>query len=243
MRYFIELSYDGTNYKGWQRQQNANSVQEHIEQELATLLRQDIELVGCGRTDSGVHAHQYFAHFNYEHVLPENIIYRLNSLLGTTIAIKRIFEVPENLHARFDAVQRTYKYFLHQEKNPFLVSISFQTNYAIDIPLMNEIAAQLIGTHDCSSFEKKGSDNQNSICTITEAQWNTTADGWVFTISANRFLRNMVRAITASLLMVGNKQIDVKEWLRLFTTQQTIPLKIVVPAKGLFLWEITYPNT
>lgn len=240
MRYALELAYDGTNYCGWQNQPNAISIQQTIEESMATILREKIEIVGCGRTDAGVHAQQYFAHFDTNKELPNNFLYNLNSLLGKNIAIKNIQPTHESWHARFDAKKRKYQYHIHQTKNPFLENYSFLFAAELDIDLMNKVAHNLMGTNDCSSFEKKGSDNQNSMCTITEAKFSQQNDNLVFTIGANRFLRNMVRAITASLLMIGTKQIAEDEWLALFQNKQNIPLKIVVPAKGLYLYQIEY---
>jgi tRNA pseudouridine38-40 synthase len=241
MRYFIELSYQGKNYSGWQRQENAASVQEVLEQCLSTILNQNIEIVGCGRTDTGVHARQYFAHLDIAPELPENFLYRINRMLPDDIAIQRVFKVMPDLHARFDAKTRKYKYFIHFIKDPFLEDRShllYQSDP--DIEKMNNCAQQFLGTYDFSCFEKKGSDNKTSVCTVSTALWERTDKGLVFTIVADRFLRNMVRRITAALLMVGEGRLSEQEVIKAVREIQPLDVKIAVPAKGLFLWEVTY---
>jgi tRNA pseudouridine38-40 synthase len=240
MRYFIELAYDGGAFAGWQRQTNAMTVQQTIEENLSTILNQQVDIVGCGRTDAGVHAAQYFAHFDYENTLPDNFLYRINAMLSRDIAIKNINEVADDKHARFSAVRRTYQYFLHFEKNPFLENYSFLLQKKPDIAKMEKAMQQLIGTHDFASFEKKGSDNQTSVCTVFDVQWIAQNEQLIFRISANRFLRNMVRAIVASVLMVGLEQMSVDDFILTFNHKKKMPLKMVVPAKGLFLWKIEY---
>ena len=249
MRFFLELSYNGKNYCGWQRQNNAISVQEVIEDNLSKILRQKIEIAGCGRTDAGVHAHQYYAHFDInsensnENIiteLPENFLHRINNMLQDDISISEIFEVKDEMHARFDAVKRTYKYFIHYQKNPFLEEQSFLLNKQPDIEKMNRCIVQLFGEHDFSTFEKKGSDNKTSICTLENAYWETTENGIVFTITANRFLRNMVRRITAALLMVGLDKMNEQDLINAVLNKEELNVKMAVPAKGLFLWHIKY---
>ncbi len=240
MRYFIELAYDGSAFSGWQIQENSISVQQVIEEALSKILREKIDLVGCGRTDAGVHAHQYFAHFDFDNPIPDNFLYRINSLLGKSIAIKNISKVEPEKHARFSATKRTYQYFLHFSKNPFLEDYSFYLPTYPNLEAMNIALQLLVGSHDFSTFEKKGSDNTNSICTVFDVQFIEQQEKLIFRITANRFLRNMVRAITASLLMVGYGQISLQEFEATFKNKEKMHLKLVVPAKGLFLWEIKY---
>ena len=212
MRYFLELSYNGKNYAGWQRQNNAISVQEVLEENLSKILNNKIEIVGCGRTDAGVHAKQYFAHVDIEKALPENFLYRINNMLPEDIAIQKIFNVKPDFHARFDAINRTYKYFIHFEKNPFLEDYSFLLlNKTLDISAMNHCLSLILGEHDFSCFEKKGSDNKTSVCVLKDAFFEQNENGLVFTITANRFLRNMVRRITAAMLMLGLNQLSAEE--------------------------------
>ncbi len=241
MRYFLQLSYNGKNYSGWQRQDNAVSVQEVLEKNLSKIFGGTIDITGCGRTDTGVHANEYFAHFDTEKTLADNFLYRINSMLPFDIAIKNIFEVKPDAHARFDAHSRTYKYFIHFEKNPFLDETSFLIHdRRPDIDKMNHCIQQLTGEHDFSTFEKKGSDNITSDCKLENAAWSATATGLVFTITANRFLRNMVRRITAALLMVGFDKMSEQELINAVLNTEPLEVKIAVPAKGLFLWKIEY---
>lgn len=241
MRYFLELSYNGKNYAGWQRQNNAISVQEVLEENLSKILNNKIEIVGCGRTDAGVHAKQYFAHVDIEKALPENFLYRINNMLPEDIAIQKIFNVKPDFHARFDAINRTYKYFIHFEKNPFLEDYSFLLlNKTLDISAMNHCLSLILGEHDFSCFEKKGSDNKTSVCVLKDAFFEQNENGLVFTITANRFLRNMVRRITAAMLMLGLNQLSAEEIILAVLEKKELQVKMAVPAKGLFLWKIEY---
>lgn len=240
MRYFIELTYDGTTFSGWQKQTNAISVQVIIEENLAKILGQTIDIVGCGRTDAGVHAQRYFAHFDFDDTLPDNFIYRINSMIGTAIAIKNCTVVDDEMHARFSAQQRTYHYFMHFEKNPFVENYSYLLQKKPDIKKMQQAMQLLLGTQDFTSFEKKGSDNKTSICTVFNVELDESGTSLVFKITANRFLRNMVRAIVASCLMVAYDLISIEMFEKTLKNKKKMPLKIVVPAKGLFLWDIVY---
>lgn len=241
MRYFLELSYHGEKYCGWQRQETALSVQEVLENNLSKLFSTSLELIGCGRTDAGVHAHNYYAHFDTLDAVPDNFLYRINRMLPEDVSIHRIFEVTPNKHARFDAIRRTYKYFIHFQKNPFLEDRSFLIHeWRPDIERMNHCIQQLIGEHDFSTFEKKGSDNKTSICVLEYAQWEVSETGLTFTITANRFLRNMVRRITAALLMVGLNKMHEQEVIQAVLSKSSLEVKLAVPAKGLFLWNIEY---
>lgn len=241
MRFVIELSYNGANFCGWQRQNNALSVQQHLEDCFFQFQHHKIDIVGCGRTDRGVHAMQYFAHFDYDKTIDNKQLHQWNALLGNEVVISNILQSEDNFHARFDATARTYKYFIHTKANPFLNETSFFLyNNILDVDLMNHVAQQLMGTHDFTAFEKKGSNNKTSICTVKHVMWTQEQNQLVFTIVADRFLRNMVRAITASLLMIGTKKIGEQTFIDNFITQTQMPLKLVVPAKGLFLWKIEY---
>lgn len=245
MRYFLKLAYNGKDFCGWQRQENALSVQQVLEEKISVLFGQPIDITGCGRTDTGVHAYQYYAHFDSEKTIDdlELWIYKLNSLLPESISIYDCYLVDYELHARFSAQRRTYKYFLHYGKNPFKDDFSFSLqNKRPNIGLMNACCVELLGEYDFSTFEKKGSNNKTSVCQLMEAYFTEDEEGIVFTISANRFLRNMVRRITGALLMVGLHQISKEALIQLAKQQQYLNVKIAVPAKGLFLWEITYPE-
>ena len=228
MRYFIKLSYDGTDFCGWQFQPNAVSVQERLESALSTLLKERVQVTGAGRTDSKVNAIGYIAHFDYDRVIDTSAFgYKLNAILPRGIVVHSITAAQEDLHARFSAKRREYTYFLHRTKDPFIENRSYFCNWDLDIDAMNEAAGLLLGTHDFRCFEKTGSDNRTSICTVTEAFWTPYTPDHVaimgfspaasrpdspvspaplylyFRISADRFLRNMVRAVVGSLLEVG----------------------------------------
>ncbi len=244
MRYFIHLSYKGSRYHGWQRQDNASTVQAEIETKISTILKTPIEVIGCGRTDTGVHAHSYYAHFDIQFDLPPNFKQALNSILSKDIGVYDVMSSNEDVHARFSADVRSYRYFIHYQKDPFLIDRSFYYRYnnIPDIDLMNEFCHQLLAIEDFSSFEKKGSDNKHSRCTVTQAVWTPTENGCYFEIRANRFLRNMVRAIVGTSLMIGCKKTDVVTVMKEVKNQKTIHLNMTAPAQGLHLWSIQYPE-
>ena len=210
-RYFFELSYDGTDFFGWQRQPDQRSVQEAIEECLGKLYGGvEIAITGCGRTDTGVHASQYFCHADLpEKYTVDQLKYKLNGMLPAAIAIHGITIVRNTLHARFDAESRTYHYFIHQEKNPFLDRFSLYYKQELNWEAMNKAAALLIGEKDFSAFAKLNTDVKTHICSLTFAEWKEVGDGrYQFTVTANRFLRNMVRAIVGTLLEVGLGNMD-----------------------------------
>lgn len=210
MRYFIYFSYDGTNYHGWQIQPNANSVQEELQNALTTLLRKEVEVVGAGRTDTGVHARFMAAHFDFDAPVDcHQLKYKLNRLLPRDIAVSDIEQVADDKHARFSAVSRTYRYYVTTRKDPFNRNYSWQTHFELDFALMNEAAALLRDYEDFGAFCKSHSDVKTTLCDVMYAKWHqTTDDSWYFEITANRFLRNMVRAIVGSLIEVGRGKKD-----------------------------------
>ena len=244
MRYFIKINYDGTTFKGWQIQPNDVSVQEEIEKVLSIILNQPTTIVGCGRTDAGVHAKNYIAHFDYEQELPKKFILRINKMLPSAISITSIKKVNKTAHARFDAATRTYKYFINFKKDPFLNLRSYWIHsYEFNLDKMNDAAQRLLSYTDFTTFEKKGSDNKTSLCKIYDAKWEVIDENqWCFTITANRFLRNMVRRITGTLLMVGLNRITIDEIESALNKRDILEVNIAPPAHGLFLWEITYPT-
>ena len=244
MRYFIRLSYHGSQFCGWQKQPGTPTVQQALEAAFSAILGQTIQIVGCGRTDTGVHAHEYFAHFDVSEPLDiDLLVYRANAYLEEGVAIQEIFSVSDDSHARFDATSRTYKYFIHTQKNPFLNDRSFYLRgpKPVNLDLMNQFCALLLTKKDFSAFEKKGSDNKHSLCHVTEAFWEKTPQGYIFTITANRFLRNMVRAIVGTGLMIGTEKITLKEVDTYIDQKIQVSLSITAPAHGLFLWNIKYP--
>ena len=240
MRYFIHLSYNGKNYCGWQRQPHSLSVQEELEKAISLLLREPIALVGAGRTDTGVHARSYFAHFDYNSCLPNNLVNKLNSFLPKEIAIKDIFPVEDTAHARFDATSRTYQYFISLEKNPFLYEQSYYLFQSLDISLMNEACKILFEFNDFQCFSKSNTDVKTYICELKEAHWREEEGLLIFRITADRFLRNMVRAIVGTMIEVGNKKISLTEFRSIIESKNRSKAGFSVPGNALFLEEITY---
>ena len=242
MRYFIEFSYNGTNYHGWQKQPNANTVQEEMEKCMSVLLQEEIELMGAGRTDSGVHATQMFAHFDSDTIIDtEKIVSKLNSFLPSDISIVRIFSVKEDIHARFTAIGRTYKYYVSTEKNIFNPN-TYLFFKKLDVDKMNEACKYLMGEQDFTSFSKLHTDTFTNNCDITKAIWEQEGVNFVFTISANRFLRNMVRSVVGTLLDVGYGKIEVEEIKIIIEKKDRCSAGTSVPAKALFLTQVKYPN-
>lgn len=247
-RYFLKLSYNGANFNGWQAQDNTpNTVQQVIQEKMSLLLKEDIELVGCGRTDTGVHAKNYIAHFDSNikdlAATKAHWIYKFNTILPSEISISNITEVDEKAHARFDAISRTYNYFLHQQKNPFIERFSYYVYGDIDFELMNKAALELLGNHDFTSFSKLHAQTKTNNCTITKAQWQKIGDGeWRFTIKANRFLRGMVRAVVGTLLLVGKNKITISEFKKIIDAKDRSKAGNNVPANALFLVGIEYPK-
>lgn len=262
MRFFITLSYDGTRYHGWQIQPNGDSVQQRLQEALSTLFRQPVEVVGAGRTDTGVHARMMVAHFTIEDSmlktestgssdlseedtsilnLHSSIKYRLNRLLPQDIAVQNVRQVGDDMHARFSATSRTYHYFIHTSKDPFLQAYSWQVPYKLDFGKMNEAAKVLLQYKDFTSFSKVNTDVKTNLCDIKEAFWEEVAQGqWRFTITANRFLRNMVRAIVGTLVEVGRGRISIEDVRSIVEAKDRCQAGESVPAKGLFLVDIKY---
>jgi len=244
-RYFLEISYDGTAYHGWQVQPNATSVQEKLHGALHTFLREETETIGAGRTDTGVHARQLFVHVDSDHPLlqndPAKCVHALNALLPFDIAIHRIIPVHTDAHARFDATERSYEYHIHFEKNPFLVNRSTLLRDKPDILKMNKACAHLLGTKDFTCFSKSNTQVFTNICTIKEARWVESKTGMVFHVTADRFLRNMVRAIVGTLLEVGLKGKPIAYLDEVIASQNRSKAGVSVPAHGLYLTKIVYP--
>ena len=243
MRYFIKFSYNGKQYHGWQNQPNAITVQQVLEEAFAKLLREPVSLMGAGRTDAGVHAKQMYAHFEITKIEDEkDLIYRLNSFLPADIAIQDIFRVDEDAHARFDALERTYEYVIAQEKNPFSVEVAHYVRHTLDVEKMNEAAAILLEHHDFECFSKTKTDVHTYLCDIKKALWTKTDDALIFTITADRFLRNMVRAIVGTLLEVGMGKCKVDHVKAIINSKDRRKAGTSVPAKGLYLISILYPE-
>ena len=258
-RYFIELAYNGTAYHGWQIQQNAVSVQELLNKALSTILRQPIETTGCGRTDTGVHAKEFFAHFDIEGHSPWSMVDSksssyglstidyghkvrgLNALLPPDIAIKNIIPVHADAHARFDATSRSYQYHVRFSKDPFLQGASWQLRDVPNIGLMNRAAVIMMDYIDFSCFSKSNTQVKTNNCKITSAEWVKTDSGIVFHITADRFLRNMVRAIVGTLMMIGREEISPESIREIIESKNRSNAGTSVPACGLYLTEVKYP--
>jgi len=244
-RYFIQLSYDGTNYHGWQIQPNGISVQETVEKALSVVAREAVLLTGAGRTDAGVHASFYVAHFDVENQNLDNdkIIHNLNCLLPADIAIQYIYKVPSEAHARFDATSRTYKYYIVKAKDPFHRHYAAKEARVPDLAKMNKAAQKLFIYTDFTSFSKLGTDVKTNNCKVDLAQWVDEGDRYVFTVRADRFLRNMVRAIVGTLLEVGFGKLTIDQFCEVIEARNRNAAGTSVPAKGLFLIDIGYPDT
>ncbi|MCR4918447.1 MAG: tRNA pseudouridine(38-40) synthase TruA [Prevotella sp.] len=242
MRFFITLSYDGTRYHGWQIQPNGISVQQVLEDALAKLLRHRVSVTGAGRTDAGVHARMMVAHFDSDSVAqPEQLTYKLNRLLPQDIAVQRVQPVATDMHARFSALSRTYRYYIHTQKNPYLRHYSQELHYQLDFDLMNQAAQLLMQYDDFAAFCKAHTDVKTTICHITRAEWVQTAPTeWHFVITANRFLRNMVRAVVGTLIEVGRHRMTLQQLHMVIQGRSRNNAGESMPACALFLEEITY---
>ena len=245
MRYFITLSYDGAAYCGWQRQPDAPTVQQTLEQALSTLLREPIEVVGAGRTDTGVNASYYVAHFDCQKGVEDcaKLVYKLNLILPHDVAVGAVREVRESAHARFDAVEREYTYYISQRKNPFRRYSAWQYYVPLDVERMNEAARALTQWEDFTSFAKLNSNNKTNICHVTKAEWRRDekdGDLLIFTIRADRFLRNMIRAIVGTLVDVGRGRYTVEEFRDILHSLDLSRSSAGAPAVGLFLSDVQY---
>jgi tRNA pseudouridine38-40 synthase len=239
LRYFIELSYNGKNYHGWQIQPDAISVQEKLNNAISTIFQEQIKVVGAGRTDTGVHASQMFAHFDIDKDLKEDVVFKLNSILPNDISVQKIFLVDAEKHVRFDATSRSYEYKICLGRNPFLLDFSWQIHsQEPDVNLMNEAAKLLLEYTDFQTFSKVKTDVYTFNCDITEAFWKLEGSELTFYISANRFLRNMVRAIVGTLVDVGLGKISKEGFRSIIEIKNRGNAGLSVPAKGLFLTKI-----
>jgi tRNA pseudouridine38-40 synthase len=242
LRYFIHLAYNGTPYHGWQIQPNATSVQETLNKAFSVLLQSEINLMGAGRTDTGVHAKEMYAHFDFEASIDiPNLVHKLNSFLPKDIVIYNIISIHDDAHTRFDATKRTYEYHIHQFKNPFLDELSWYFHQDLEVELMNEAAKLLFNYTDFECFSKVNTDVNTFECTIFEAHWKRGEnDQLVFTISANRFLRNMVRSIVGTLINIGLQKITIEDFAQIIESKSRDKAGFSVPAHGLYLTQITY---
>ena len=244
MRYFIEISYNGKNFHGWQQQPNAITVQEEIEKALSLLIGFEVSVVGCGRTDAGVHASQFFAHFDLKDGIDElKFVFRLNAILPDSIVVLTLFKVNEKDHARFDAIYRSYEYRMFLGKNPFLTDTTWQIqNRNYNIVKMNQAAKEMLNYTNFKAFSRSKTDVKTYDCSIKQAEWIKDGKNLVFYITANRFLRNMVRAIVGTLLDVGLGKISIDDFKTIIENQDRTLAGASVKAHGLFLTKVGYPE-
>lgn len=243
LRYFIEIAYNGKNYFGWQMQPEQNSVQEELEKAFSTILQKEIKVYGAGRTDTGVHAKQLFAHFDLEKIKNiEKLIFRLNSLMPNDISVKSIVPVTEDAHARFNALSREYEYLVTIKKDPFLLDFAYYIHHIPDVDLMNEAAQLLLSHTDFKCFSKNHSSVKTYNCLVETAEWRMEGNLLIFKIKADRFLRNMVRAIVGTLLDVGSRKNSKEDFKKILESRNRAEAGTSAPAHALYLTKIDYPK-
>jgi tRNA pseudouridine38-40 synthase len=241
-RYFLEVFYKGSNYSGFQIQQNANSVQAEIEKAFSILQKGSVQLTGSSRTDAGVHALQNYFHFDYSGELHPHFVYKLNAILPDDIGIKKVSRVDMEAHCRFDAQSREYRYYVYRNKNPFLKDRAYYFPYKLDMALLKEAAAMIMEFHDFSAFSKRRSQVKSFLCTIEESEWIIEQDAMVYHIKANRFLRGMVRGITGTMLQLGRGKSSLNDFKEIILSKDCTKANFSVPAHALFLMKVNYPN-
>ena len=240
-RYFLELAYKGTDYSGFQLQDNANTIQAEVEKAFEILHKQKVILTGSSRTDSGVHALQNYFHFDYNESINAQFIYKMNAILPADIVVKKLTPVAGDAHCRFDAVAREYRYYIYRYKNPFLKERAFFFPYRMDIDLMQQAALVIKEYLDFTSFSKRNTQVKTFNCIIQESKWGMEGDCLVYYVSANRFLRGMVRALTATMLRVGRGKISLNELRDIIEAKDCTKASFAVPPHGLFLISVNYP--
>lgn len=241
-RYFIRLAYNGTNYHGWQIQENAHTIQAEINNKLSLILGLEINIVGCGRTDAGVHAKEFYAHFEVEQLSKdiEQLSFKLDRFLPPDIVVSQIFKVPNDFHSRFSALDRIYKYYVNQVKDPFSLKQSYFYHGSLDIEAMKSSCQYLFEFTDFTSFSKLHTQTATNLCTIKFAEWELFEDKLIFTITADRFLRNMVRAIVGTMMEIGKGKIPAEEMKKIIEAKDRSRAGYSVPAEGLFLEKVNY---
>lgn len=239
-RYFLEVSYKGTNYSGFQTQKNANSVQDEIEKAFLILQKESILLTGSSRTDAGVHALQNYFHFDFEGMIHPQFVYKINAILPSDIVIKKVIPVSSEAHCRFDALSREYKYFIYWQKNPFLSDRAFYFPYKLDIERLRKTADIIKHYNDFTSFSKRNTQVKTFICEIQESRWVYENDCLVYNVRGNRFLRGMVRALTATMLKAGRGVISLQDFIKIIEAKDCTRASFAVPPHGLFLTAVKY---
>ena len=239
-RYFLEVAYRGTNYSGYQAQENAPTIQAALERALEILHREKFELTGSSRTDAGVHANQNFFHFDRTEALHPQAVYKLNAILPGDVVVKRLYEVPAEAHCRFDAVARSYAYYVYRSKDPFLADRAFYFPYTIDLDRMQAAAKMLMDYNDFTSFSKRNTQVKTFQCKIQQSEWVQHGETLIYRVRANRFLRGMVRALVSTMLLVGREKITLGEFKDIISVKDCTRASFVAPAHGLFLMEVGY---
>lgn len=240
-RYFLELAYKGTNYSGFQIQDNAASIQREVEKALTTFFRRSIPLTGSSRTDGGVHAYQNFFHFDYEGVIEHRILYNLNAILPSDIALKKIYRVAADAHCRFDAIGREYRYYVYKEKDPFLADRAYFFPYTLDLEKMMGAADLIVRFQDFTSFAKRNSQVKTFVCTISESYWKEEGGCLVYHVKGNRFLRGMVRGLVGTMLQVGRGKLSVEDFEGILYKRDNHLADFSTPGHGLFLYQVLFP--
>ncbi len=242
MRYFLEFAYNGTRFCGYQEQPNGHTVQAAIEKAISMLMRRPTKIVGCGRTDAGVHAAQYFAHFESDKPLTDKFVYQLNALIGKDVVFYALHDVPEDAHARFDATSRSYKYYIDLQRNPFRQETAWFYNYAskLNLDKMQNAAELLLNFQDFTSFCKTNNDAKTKLCDLRESKWiwDKEQQQFVYHVTANRFLRGMIRLIVGACVNVGKGKVQLAQVQEALEKQQAVPHALSAPAQGLFLLDI-----
>lgn len=241
-RYFLEIAYNGTSYHGWQVQPNADSIQNQINVCVSTLLKSDIFIQGAGRTDSGVHAKKTFAHFDYSDSISLDFVNRCNSFLPNDIQVISCKEVKDQSHSRFDAISRTYEYFISLNKNPFLIDKAFYFYKPLNLELMNEAIPLLLENKDFTSFSKSNTQTKTNLCSVLAIEWKIKDQMLIFEIKADRFLRNMVRSIVGTFIELGTRKITLSDFKKIIDSKDRSRAGFSVPACGLYLKDVKYPN-
>jgi tRNA pseudouridine38-40 synthase len=239
-RYFLEVSYKGERYSGFQKQDNANSIQEEIEKAFAVYFRKQVDLTGSSRTDTGVHALQNFFHFDFDESIPQKFLYNINALLPRDIVVKNLHAVKAAAHCRFDAISREYSYFVYRNKNPFLQDRAYYFPYTLDFDLMNEAAGMILHYTDFSSFSKRNTQVKTFECSIKKSAWQTHDDCMVYHVQANRFLRGMVRGLVGTMLQVGRGKLSMTAFQQVIKNRDASKADFSVPGHGLFLVGVNY---
>src|SRR5690606_12964964 len=240
MRYFLELSYKGTSYAGFQRQENANTVQEEVEKAFEILHRERVEMVTSSRTDAGVHALQNYMHFDFEREVHPQFIYKMNAILPNDIVVRKVFEVDKDAHSRFDAIAREYRYYVYRSKDPFLEDRAYYYPYTLDVELRNRAANELMQYEDFTSFSKRNTQVRTFICQIMESEWVEEGSCLVYRVRGNRFLRGMVRSLTGTMLKLGRGRITLEEFHGIIRAKDCTRANFSVPGKGLFLTKVEF---